>query len=671
MDRINIALLTALFNGQSNLYSEIYFPVVKYALVCCLKESKDTCTSCITDLHTMINQEFGVFIPLVVVKKAIKHMTQDDKFHVTLMNDGTLQVDRADMSIFDDIQNKSQMVDSSLQRLEQSYIRYFHGLNITPEKTFVEFFSAKTQEIEDYLGNTGPNASMGEEYTHNVRYLLWLKENDFELYESANKILWGAIVAGFLGRDNYEFGVKPISKCKYYLDTAIVMGCLDLSYEQTTRYCQELLQTIKASGAIACVHPITLEEITRIIKGVEFEGKPRIDTPIYEAFGRRGLACSDLVHIRLSLEDLIKEQGVEIHPSNEDALKIGREYKGKSIVKKLEEQRSGKGTGENPRDIHDTYMIDLVRKENKGVSVKEKVKAYFVTMNDDLRKFSFEYYRSSVGNSPINFSIAPSSVILDLWLHGTTLQSRASSLSLTETMSRCLALNEQTAISRIHQVLECLAHENLNDSRIHQEIINGIIERSHRYISSGAGGEVYDKITPDIASQMYKQTEQYLNEKEERAFKMKDLQDENIKLSQENEDLEAKATKLAELLSLQSTLDELTPKRRCASRCFYFWCTIEAISNIVLLSLFIFTPSQIAPTISIWKPEWKTILEEANLWHCIVLWIILTGSLYIAIGKRSRIFYCKKYKGAWDNEHPEYRKAVDRVKEIKQELEGL
>lgn len=77
----------------------------------------------------------------------------------------------------------------------------------------------------------------------------------------------GTTVAGFLGRSNYEFNVKSVSRCKYYLDTGIIMGCLDLSSERSSRYSKELFQVLKSSGSSACVHPITLEEIIGIIKG--------------------------------------------------------------------------------------------------------------------------------------------------------------------------------------------------------------------------------------------------------------------------------------------------------------------------------------------------------------------------------------------------------------------
>lgn len=676
MGNINIALLTALYNGQSNLYKEIYFPIVKFALACCLKEAQDNRTSSIDELYSKINHEFGIFIPRVVIKKAIIHMTKTDKLRANLMDSGVMQVREIDMTVLEDTYNKGAVVDSSLERLQQSYVDYFQKRDIIPEKSFVEFFSAKTQEIEEYLGSKKPNTSMGEEYTHNVRYLSWLKDNDIELYESANKVLWGAIVAGFLSRDNYEFEVKPVSGCKYYLDTSIIMGGLDLSFEQTSKYSLELIQIIKSSSSIACIHPITLDEIIRIIKGVESEGGPRYGTSIYEAYERRSLTCSKLVSIRLNLEDLIKNLGVVILPNNEDVLKIKEEYGGKSVVKKLEVQRSDKGTGENPRDIHDAYMIDFIRKQNENSTMREKVKAYFVTTNDDLRKFSFEYC-----NSSINLLIAPSSVILDLWLHGTNLQSQAGSLSLTETMSRCLALNEETAIPKIRQILKCLDSEEMSDPKVRQEVINGVIERSHKYLSSDAGMEQNRNITPDDALRMYKQAEQDLNEKGERELKMKKLQDENIKILEKNEELEEKVQKLEKQQEERRTLKEkqgelkenlakLDSQRGKAIKDVYCWGFLEIVINVISLLVFVFSPSLIAPMISVWKPEWGIVLEEANFLKSLSLWGILTGVFYGSfLCKRSRIFNFKEYKGVWDSEHPEYELVKEQLKEIEQELE--
>ena len=681
MNNINFALLASLYNGKSNLYKEIYFPIIKFALILCLKESEDKCTSSIDELHSKINQEFGVLIPRVVIKKAIKYLIKvNNAFQVSLDRDN-LKIRKADMTLLDDVYNKEAVVSASLQRLEQSYIDYFRGQDIIPEKTFVEFFSAQIQEVLRYLNdkdNEGVERSLNEEYTHNVTYLEWLSKNDCELYESANKILWGATVAGFLVRDDYEFDVNLISGCRYYLDTAIVMGCLDLSYEKTTKYSQELVRVIKFSNSKACIHPITLNEIKQIIRGVEMDGCPRCGTPINEAFERRALTCTKLADIRINLESLIQEVGIEIFSETKDVVEIQKEYRGKSIVKKLGERRSGMVVADNnPRDIHDAYMIDFVRRVRGKDSIREKIKAYFVTMNADLVKFSVEYYSSS-----INALIEPSSVVLDLWLHGANLQSQVGQLSLTETMSRCLAFNEQSATTKIRQIFAYYDNEEMNDPRVRQEIVTGIMVRSNKYLLSEDDNNQSNYNSSIVASRLYKQAEQDIKQRDQSVVEMQNLREENTRVSTKNESLEAKLNEIEEKeqsrrnlkeerKKVQEDLAKLSTQRRRAMSWIYFELAIEIVVNVLVLVLFIFFPIKIAPFISVWKPDLKPVLEEANLGKCLVAWLLVVGCLYTVLHGKSRIFALKKFQKAWDDEHPLYNQKNDKLKEIERKLEEL
>lgn len=699
MNQTNIALLSALYNEKSNLYKEIYFPIIKFALALSLKESEDKRTSSIENLHFKIIKEFGVSIPQTIIKQAIKQLISSKILQINLTKDDFLRVNMADISFLDDIQDKGELVNFSLRRLEESYIHYFSALNIVPEKTLAEFFLAQTQEVINYLSNTEIEATLNEEYTHSVKYLSWLKTNDVELFESANKVLWGATVAGFLGRNHYEFNVKPVSECKYYLDTGIIMGCLDLSTEKSSRYSKELLQVLKSSGSSACVHPITLEEIRSIIEGVENEGRPRPYTPIYEAFERTELTCTQLASIRVHLQELIQNLGIQVIPEKENTVKIKNEYKGKNIVKKLEEQRSKARMGENyedhlslggisngfglyggnPRDIHDAYMIDFIRKINGQYSIREKVKAYFVTENRDLRKFSNAYHCS-----PINELIAPSSVIFEQWLHGASLESQImDQVLLTEIMSRCLALNEQNATNKIRQISSQLKRTEMNDPKVLQEIYIGILERSNKYLLS-EDKDCQSYSDPVKLSQLYEQAQLDIKEREQNTAEVQRLRDENLQISNEKEKAESELEKYKqreqtkeelknEKTTLQDALDKLTPERQRAIRWFYFWIVLEVALNAILLSLFVFCFNETKPVLDLLKPEWENKLHEATSWLRFIVGIISIGLIYCfpPIGKVSRIFNFKRYKNQWDDERPEYMQNVNRLAEIEQELKDL
>ena len=699
MNQTNIALLSALYNEKSNLYKEIYFPIIKFALALSLKESEDKRTSSIENLHLKIIQEFRISIPQTIIKQAIKQLTSSGTLQVNITEDDKLRVNKADISFLDDIQDKGKLIDSSLQRLEKSYIDYCSSLEIVPEKSLAEFLSAQTQEVINYLSSTEIEATLNEEYTHNVKYFSWLKTNDVELFESANKVLWGATVAGFLGRSHYEFNIKPVSKCSYYLDTGIIMGCLDLSSERSSRYSKELLQVLKSSDSFACVHPITLEEIRSIIEGVESDGEPLPYTPIYEAFERGGVDCTQLVSIRVNLLNIIQGLGIQVMPEKENTAKIKADYKGKIIVRKLEEQRLKTRMGENyeahlsfgnisnslglyggnPRDIHDAYMIDFIHKINRQCSIREKVKAYFVTMNKDLRRFSNEYH-----HSPINELISPSSVIFELWIHGASLESQIKDqVLLTEIMSRCLALNEQNATTKIRQISSQLKRCEMNDPKVVQEIYTGILERSNKYLLS-EDKDCQSYSDPVKLSQLYKQAQLDIKEREQSTAEVQRLRDENLQISNEKEKAEAELEKYKqreqtkkelknEKTTLQDTLDELTPERQRASKCFYFWTILEVALNAVFLSLFVFCFNEIKPVLDLQKPEWANKLHEATSWLRFIAGFICIGLIYLLpyISKHSRLLNFKKYKNQWDNEHPEYMQNVNRLAEIEQELKNL
>lgn len=698
MNQTNIALLSALYNEKSNLYKEIYFPIIKFALALSLKESEDKRTSSIENLHFKIIEEFGISIPQTIIRQAIKQLISSKILQINLTKDDSLRVNMADISFLDDIQDKGELINSSLQRLEKSYIDYFSTQEIVPEKSLAEFFSAQTQEVINYLSNTEIEATLNEEYTHSVKYLSWLKTNDVELFESANKVLWGATVAGFLGRNHYEFNVKPVLGCEYYLDTGIIMGCLNLSSEKSSRYSNELLQVLKSSGSFVCVHPITLEEIRSIIEGVEADGEPLPYMPIYEAFERGVVDCTQLVSIRVNLLNIIQGLGIQVMHEEENTAKIRADYKGKIIVRKLEEQRFKTRKGENyeahlsfgninclglhggnPGDIHDAYMIDFIHRINRQCSIREKVKAYFVTENKCLRVFSNEYY-----NSPINELISPSSVIFEQWIHGASLGSQIKDqVLLTEIMSRCLALNEQNATTKIRQISSQLKRCEMNDPKVIQEIYTGILKRSNKYLLS-EDKDCQSYSDPVKLSKLYKQAQLDIKEREQSTAELQRLRDENLQISNEKEKAESELEKYKrreqtkkelknEKTTLQDALDKLAPERQRASRKFYFWIVLEVALNAILLSLFVFCFNETKPVLDLLKPEWENKLHEATSWQRFIAGIICIGLIYrlSPIGKFSRLLNFKRYKNQWGDEHPEYMQNVNRLAEIEQELKDL
>lgn len=81
MNKCNFTLITAIYDQQTaNLYSEIYFPIISYEISRLFHES----SSCqkyydITALKDSIQDSFGVSIPLIVLKRAVKTLSENRK----------------------------------------------------------------------------------------------------------------------------------------------------------------------------------------------------------------------------------------------------------------------------------------------------------------------------------------------------------------------------------------------------------------------------------------------------------------------------------------------------------------------------------------------------------------------------------------------------------------
>ncbi len=74
MNQSNYALLTALYDSQSSdLYKDIYFPIIKYSIFLLYQKQTDTTKYYdTTNIQEVIIEKFGIKIPLIVIKQSLK-----------------------------------------------------------------------------------------------------------------------------------------------------------------------------------------------------------------------------------------------------------------------------------------------------------------------------------------------------------------------------------------------------------------------------------------------------------------------------------------------------------------------------------------------------------------------------------------------------------------------
>lgn len=500
MNKINFALLSALFDSkETNLYKEIYFPIIKYAIVDLYNlKGKMVYYYDLTSLQNKINEEFGLVIPTPVIKNALVKIEKNgNNIQLKTYDNGAYFKVQGTLNDQDScIKEKSLEVQKNLDLLEEKFTLFLKSQNLTSEKRLTDFFSEYTEEIMLYLNKGNEKPLVNEEYVNVMRFLSNIKNNENDLYGVVNSTLWGAVIAGFLQRDAIDFAIKPKEKIDYYLDTQLVLSILNLDCEENVLYAREMLNIIKKAGATPKIHSMTVAEIGRILNSVAQNG-PWPNTPIEMAFIQNNYTNSYISHIQNHLKQCLEKEGIFVDYVTELQIQeTVRKYKRSERVNLLQKRRyaasnSGvddeiddlscdtKRTFWRLRDIHDVFMCDQIAVQRNRTSFVEKIPSYFVSLNTDLIAFADANYSNSIGH----IAIHPSKVIIDLWLHGVD-GSVFKKNMLIEVMARCYSLNNMDAQRKMAVISEYYNSEKFEkyDESDAKEFLKLIVNRSKEAI---------------------------------------------------------------------------------------------------------------------------------------------------------------------------------------------
>ena len=480
MNKTNYALITALYDTKgADLYNDVYFPIIKYEIVNQYYTQTDIEKYYdLEELQSLINTDFGIVIPCIILKQSIKAIgLQENGISLSVYENGKqFKIKKAwDISITLSIDNKSQEISSKFDKLNILYKQYLDAEGLSYEKSFIDFYSDHTEEILTHIDGVDEKTLINEGYVNLTRFLFWLKESNIELYNIANDIFWGSIIAGFLKRNKTDINIKSSDCVEYFLDSSLVLAALDLDNIDNVKYAQELLEIIINSGNTPKIHALTIREINYILSSVEKEQGPRPNTAIEDAYHRRNLSPSKILQIRNNLNKLISDKGIVIFPVSENELdKIEVEYKNKHSVKELEKFRK-KNYNNGIRDIHDVYLRDFIAKKRKGIVSIEKINAYFVSLNSDLIS-----YFSKQDTLPL--LLHPAKIVIDLWIHNSH-SSLIKKNGLTEVMSRCFALNNTDIRRKLRLVSKYYKESDETYSQDnYQAVYTALIKRSTKAI---------------------------------------------------------------------------------------------------------------------------------------------------------------------------------------------
>ena len=680
MNKSNYALLTALYDSQSSdFYKDIYFPAVKYGLFLLFNKQVDIQKYYIVEnVQNIVEEVFGVKIPLVVIRQAIKIIKNSHSdFSIELLsNGGQFAIKKVwDKSIADSIEYRYDHNVQSFAKIEILFSHYLTVQHIQTDKTFLSFFAENTEEIFHYLNNDEDSSiRINEDYIHVVNFLKWIKGEHIEIYNIASDIFWGSVIAAFLKRE-VDINIKPENQVSYYLDSSLVLSLLDLDSHANYQYTNELVSIIKTSGNLPYVHPLTIREINSILYSVERDQLPKPGPGIADAYYRRELTPTKIMQIRQTLRTLITNEGLFIENTSEAQLDtIQREYKNKAAVISLGTTRQN-SFSDNIRDIHDIFMMDfIVKKQAKSISI-EKCNAFFVTLNNDL----IELYKNKNANtvSPI---IHPSRIVLDLWIHNskTTLIKKE---ALAEAIARSTALNQTDVRRKLRLISKCYKSEEFTEDK-YRYVFLALMDRSKQVMgdveamaaSADNDIESAQKLAENIVqASIALETERReaninlhkkLDELKEIVFK-----GEQGKKAKNNENdiyttlIEDKSRKQDRLLEINPKLVNYEKERDKSISMWMFWFSIT-LQALCLIAIVFFGIRYLTNGIC----EITSFAEFANKNMGLIISVAFAVLVAIASGimKLSIFTAPKTYRKEkqthlrdWENEHKEYQLLIE------------
>ena len=161
MNRSNFSLIAALYSREdAGLYKDIYFPIVKYAIVILFtqneykKEYYD-----LDDVYRVIEQNFGLVIPKIVLKKIIQGLGKTQDVSLVIFENGAyFQIQKTwDTSINEEIDKRSRFFQEKMSELENKYQDYLRKEGVEDELKFIDFISDNTDDILGYFEQEDTN----------------------------------------------------------------------------------------------------------------------------------------------------------------------------------------------------------------------------------------------------------------------------------------------------------------------------------------------------------------------------------------------------------------------------------------------------------------------------------------------------------------------------------
>ena len=436
----NYCFLAALTENQNDLYNHVYVPICKRALS--LYSLRGASQGTVQDIQEIIKQEYGIDVPVLIVRKLIESvfssLSRRKKTELGAQcfeHGNSFQLTQYS---FTELEAKYKKGLRDASKLELAFNTYLATEQIDSSKlpSLTDFLDRNKRQIASFFRGNGVIKRDDIEHTfiYHIQFLEYLNTSDDELFQIAEQLYLGTIVAGFL-ESGINVETNFASNEVYYIDTPLILRALDLQKEEETKPALELLDLIRNTGGTIKVLSVTLNELSEVISNAvdSYNNKQPITT-INDACLRLGRNKAWLINIGARIEDYVCQ-----------TLKVSKENIGTPLLEKFEKSPDVKALKDTRKKkgnaFHDVAAYLFVREQRGAViSSFQKGKYWFVTTNYDLLLFNKEH-ASVKGITEI---VLPDVLTSMLWLKDPAkLTSQVRKIGLRELMAT--TLNEEIA----------------------------------------------------------------------------------------------------------------------------------------------------------------------------------------------------------------------------------
>ncbi|WP_027472183.1 hypothetical protein [Saccharicrinis fermentans] len=425
-------LATLTENGK-DLYGNVYIPICKRALSKYSEKGKEFGAD--SDIQEQILEMYGFNVPITIVRQLIKasanSFSRKEKQETAIEIYENGKNFKMKLFVFNRYEKIYSQLSTDSKLLQKAFASYYcdcsdEGILDSEIPEFADFIDKNKNKLSHFFAGQDINGNdIDKSYLLHIQFIEHIEINNRFLYELAEKIYFGSVIAGFL-ESGIDVNAKFLSGEEYFIDTQIILRGLDLQNESDTQPAKELIDLIIKLQGKPKYLGITLSELSHILEvSIENYNKNTPTSTVNEACIRLGKNKSWLINFNNNIEENIsKNLGLELETISK--LNIEK-YKKSKDIKELQGTRKNTANAE-----HDVLAYLHIRdKRDNLIRSYQKAKYWFVSANKTLYQFNISKNPAGVTSEVI----LPDTLTSLLWLKGNrTLDKTIKKIGLTELM---------------------------------------------------------------------------------------------------------------------------------------------------------------------------------------------------------------------------------------------